>query len=98
MEELSQSGFNQGVPTIACGNMSIPDVDKDSQLVVQVTRTSVIAVNLAFAQRVAEWKAPGTITVASVNDTQVCLATKGGRLFVLSMMEDGAGEAFTVVL
>ena len=98
MEEVLQSGLNQSVPTIACGNISVTkgkaDVDRESPLVIQVTRQSVIAANIAFAQRVAEWKAPSTITVASINGTQVCLATQGGRLFILSMMENGENEAF----
>lgn len=98
MEEVLQSGIDQSVSTIACGNISVTkgkgDVNRESPLMIQVTRQSVIAANIAMAQRVAEWKAPSTITVASINGTQICLATRGGQLFVLSMMENGENEAF----
>jgi hypothetical protein len=97
MEEITQSGFDQAVPTIACGNISITkgkDVNKESPLVIQVTRSLVIAANISFAQRIAEYSAPATITVASVSGTQVCFATQGGQLFILSMMENGENEAF----
>lgn len=69
-------------------------MNRESPLVIQVTRQSVLAANIVMGQRVAEWKAPSTITVASISGTQVCLATKGGQLFILSMMENGEHEAF----
>jgi hypothetical protein len=98
MEEIQQSGFDHSIATIACGNISTSkgkgDVNRDSTLVIQVTRTSIIAANVAFAQRVAEWKPPSSITVASISGTQVCVATQGGRLFILSMMLHNGAEAF----
>ena len=98
MEEIQRSGFDQSVPTIACGNISFANdrgvLDRDSPLVVQVTRKFVYAANVAFAQQVAYWEAPSPITVANVSGTQVCVATQGGRLFILSLMPHEDRQAF----
>ena len=98
MEEIQQSGLDHSVATVACGNIKLtkgsPEAIRDSRLVIQVTRRSIIAANVAFAQRAAEWTATSSITVASISGTQVCVAIKGGWLYILSMMQHAESEAF----
>ena len=80
LEEAEIAGFASGSRTIFCGNVQ-------GDMAVQVTSASVRLINATSLALLSEWKSPAAaqINVAACNQTQVVLATGGGRLVYIEI-------------
>lgn len=80
LDEAEIPGFASTSRTIYCGNVA-------GDMAVQVTSASVRLINATSLALLSEWKPPATsqINVAACNQTQVVLATGGGRLVYLEI-------------
>lgn len=87
LEDAEIAGFASNSRTIYCGNVM-------GDMAVQVTSTAVRLINATSLALLSEWKPPtaAQINVASCNQSQVLLATGGGRLTYLEIQANQLRE------
>lgn len=93
LEEAEIPGFSSESRTIYCGNVL-------GDMAVQVTSASVRLINATTLALLSEWKppAPAQINVAGCNQSQVVVATGGGRLVYIEIQGGQLHEVKCVVM